>query len=101
ETAAFGMRRCYKPSMVIDSRIGTQIAGYRVESLIGRGGMSEVDLAHHEGLDRKAALKLLSPELAESDAFRKRFIRESRLAAAAAQPQHRPIYTARGGDRGV
>ncbi|HXJ63043.1 MAG TPA: ABC transporter substrate-binding protein [Actinomycetota bacterium] len=84
--------------MATDSRIGTQVAGYRVESLIGRGGMSEVYLAHHEGLDRKAALKLLSPELAESDAFRKRFIRESRLAAALDHPNVVPIYEA--GDAG-
>jgi streptogramin lyase len=77
-----------------DTRIGTEIAGYRIESLIGRGGMSVVYLAHHEGLERKAALKLLAPELAENDAFRQRFIRESRVAAGLDHPNVIPVYDA-------
>jgi serine/threonine protein kinase len=47
--------------MATNPRIGTVVAGYRIESPIGRGGMSVVYLAHHEGLERKAALKLLRP----------------------------------------
>src|SRR5919197_5740975 len=77
-----------------DSWIGTLVAGYRIESLIGRGGMSVVYLAHHEGLERKAALKLLAPELAENEAFRKRFIRESRMAAGLDHPNVIPVYDA-------
>jgi streptogramin lyase len=77
-----------------DSRIGTLVAGYRIESLIGRGGMSVVYLAHHEGLERKAALKLLAPELAENEAFRQRFIRESRMAAGLDHPNVIPVYDA-------
>ena len=46
-----------------DPRIGRELAGYRSESLLGRGGMSVVDLAEHLRLDRKVALKLLAPEL--------------------------------------
>jgi serine/threonine protein kinase len=80
--------------MVGDARIGTVVAGYRIESLIGRGGMSVVYLAHHEGLERKAALKLLAPELAENDAFRQRFIRESRIAAGLDHPNVIPVYDA-------
>jgi streptogramin lyase len=79
---------------VADSRIGTLLAGYRIESLIGRGGMSVVYLAHHEGLERKAALKLLAPELAENEAFRQRFIRESRMAAGLDHPNVIPVYDA-------
>jgi serine/threonine-protein kinase len=80
--------------MATNPRIGTVVAGYRIESLIGRGGMSVVYLAHHEGLERKAALKLLAPELAENDAFRQRFIRESRIAAGLDHPNVIPVYDA-------
>jgi serine/threonine-protein kinase len=77
-----------------DARIGTLVAGYRIESLIGRGGMSVVYLARHEGLERKAALKLLAPELAENAAFRQRFVRESRIAAGLDHPNVIPVYDA-------
>ena len=80
--------------MAEDARVGTVIAGYRIESLIGRGGMSVVYLAHHESLERKAALKLLAPELAENEAFRQRFIRESRIAAGIDHPNVVPVYDA-------
>src|SRR5689334_1061864 len=85
---------CYKASVATDSRVGTEIAGYRIESLIGRGGMSVVYLAHHDRLDRKVALKLLTPELAESEAFRKRFIRESKIAAGLDHPNVIPVHDA-------
>jgi streptogramin lyase len=80
--------------MVGDARIGTLVAGYVIESLIGRGGMSVVYLATHEGLERKAALKLLAPELAENEAFRQRFVRESRIAAGLDHPNVIPVYDA-------
>jgi serine/threonine protein kinase len=76
-------------------RVGTEIGGYRIEALIGRGGMSDVYLAEHPGLPgRKVALKILSPELAEDESFRERFVRESRLAAALEHPNIVPIYQA-------
>ena len=80
--------------MASDPRVGTTVAGYRIESLIGRGGMSVVYLAQHEGLERKAALKLLSPELADNQSFRQRFIRESRIAAGLDHPNVIPVYDA-------
>jgi serine/threonine protein kinase len=80
--------------MTGDARIGTLLAGYRIETLIGRGGMSVVYLAHHEGLERKAALKLLAPELAEDEMFRRRFISESRIAAGLDHPNVIPVYEA-------
>ncbi len=73
---------------------GTTLAGYRIESLLGRGGMGEVYLATHAGLGRKVALKLLAPELAADEGFRQRFIAESRLAAALDHPHIVPIYEA-------
>ena len=80
--------------MSVDSRIGTELAGYRIESLIGRGGMSVVYLAEHLGLGRKVALKILSVDLAGDPKFRERFVRESRIAAGMEHPNIIPVYEA-------
>jgi len=73
-------------------RTGTEIAGYRIESLIARGGMGEVYLAEQDSPRRKVALKLLSSELAEDVGFRERFARESEAAASIDHPNVIPIY---------
>src|SRR5713101_5125792 len=77
-----------------DPRIGSELLGYRIEAMLGRGGMSVVYRAHHLALDRKVALKLLAPELAEDERFRERFLRESKLAASLDHPSIVPIYDA-------
>ncbi|MFF9788612.1 serine/threonine-protein kinase [Streptomyces nigrescens] len=73
-------------------QLGAQIAGYQVEREIGRGGMGVVYLAKDLRLGRAVALKVLAPELTRSDAFRRRFIRESRVAAAIDHPHIVPIF---------
>ena len=75
-------------------RIGAEIGGYRLESLLSRGGMAVVYLAEDIRLGRKVALKILAMELAEDDAFRERFLRESRTAASIDHPNVIPIYDA-------
>ena len=80
--------------MSADSRVGTEIAGHRVASVIGRGGMSVVYLAEHLRLRRRVALKILGPELAEDEAFRERFVRESRIAAGLDHPNIVTVYDA-------
>ncbi|MEA2493370.1 MAG: hypothetical protein QOJ29_1281 [Thermoleophilaceae bacterium] len=60
---------------------GAEIAGYRVGPQLGRGGMGVVYKAHHIRLDRAAALKVLTPALADNEEFRERFMRESQMAA--------------------
>jgi streptogramin lyase/tRNA A-37 threonylcarbamoyl transferase component Bud32 len=80
--------------MAEDTRVGTELAGYRIDRVIGRGGMSVVYLAEHARLERRVALKLLAPELADSERFRDRFLRESRLAASIDHPNIVPIYDA-------
>jgi ABC-type branched-subunit amino acid transport system substrate-binding protein/DNA-binding beta-propeller fold protein YncE len=73
---------------------GTTFAGYRVESLVGRGGMGVVYRATDLSLERPVALKLIAPELAEDERFRGRFLREPRLAASLDHPNVIPIYEA-------
>ena len=77
-----------------DPRVGSDLAGYRVEALLGRGGMSVVYLAEDLRLHRKVALKLIAPELAEDERFRERFLVESQLAASLDHPNVVPIYEA-------
>jgi serine/threonine-protein kinase len=80
--------------MATDARIGSELAGYRIEAPIGRGGMGIVYRAEHLRLGRKVALKLLAPELAENQGFRARFEHESRLAAALDHPNIVPLFEA-------
>ncbi|MFJ8716574.1 serine/threonine-protein kinase [Streptomyces violaceus] len=74
--------------------LGKQIAGYRIEKEIGRGGMAVVYRARDLRLERTVALKLLAPELARNDTFRRRFTHESRAAAAIDHPHIVPVFEA-------
>ncbi|XER99931.1 protein kinase [Streptomyces sp. S1D4-11] len=73
---------------------GEELAYYRIESYIARGGMAVVYLARDLSLGRRVALKLLAPELTAHTTFRARFIRESELAASVDHPNILPIYQA-------
>ena len=73
---------------------GTAFSNYRVDSLLGRGGMGVVYLAHDESLERPVALKLIAPELLQDEEFRARFLREPKLAASLDHPNVIPIYEA-------
>ena len=80
--------------------VGSRLASYRLDEIIGRGGMAVVYRAYDTRLERQVAVKVLAPELAANDAFRQRFIRESRTAAAVDHPNIIPIFDA-GEARGV
>jgi tRNA A-37 threonylcarbamoyl transferase component Bud32 len=80
--------------LTTDLRRGTELAGYRVDALLGRGGMGVVYLAEQLRLKRRVALKLLTPELAQDERFRERFLRESELAASLDHPNVVPIFDA-------
>ena len=73
---------------------GDEFGPYRIESVLGRGGMGTVYLATHARLQRRVALKVISPDLADDPDFRARFLRESRLAASLDHPHVIPIYDA-------
>jgi serine/threonine protein kinase len=77
-----------------DPRLGSVIAGYRIEERIGRGGMGVVYRAEHLNLRRRAAVKIIAPDLAESEGFRERFTREARVAAALQHPNIVTVYDA-------
>ena len=73
---------------------GSRIAGYVLEEEIGAGGMAVVFRARDERLGRLVALKVLAPGLAANEDFRRRFLRESRAAAAVDDPHIIPVYEA-------
>jgi DNA-binding beta-propeller fold protein YncE/predicted Ser/Thr protein kinase len=75
--------------------IGSTLAGYRLDSLIARGGMGVVYRATQLALERPVALKVIARELADKEGFRERFLRESRLAARLDHPSVVPVYDAR------
>ncbi|MGH3203811.1 MAG: protein kinase domain-containing protein [Streptosporangiaceae bacterium] len=70
------------------------LAGYRLEAQVGAGGMAVVFRARDQRLDRLVALKILAPALAADAAFRRRFIAESRAAAAVDDPHVIPVHEA-------
>ena len=75
-------------------RTGDEVAGYTLESLIGRGGMGEVFRAVDTHLARAVALKVLAPGLVHDQASRDRILRESQLAASLDHPNVIPVYAA-------
>jgi serine/threonine protein kinase len=82
------------PAGLIDFSPGAQIASYQLEEEIGRGGMAVVYRARDVRLGRWVALKVLAPDYAQDEAFRQRFIRESRTAASVDHPNIIPIFDA-------
>lgn len=73
---------------------GTELAGYRLERVIGEGGMGVVYCAQHLHLGRRDAVKLMAPEHATTADARRRFIRESRAAASLKHPSIVTVYSA-------
>src|SRR5688572_18055217 len=73
---------------------GDVLAGYRIEAVAGRGGMGVVYRATQLALERQVALKLIAPELAQDEAFRDRFKRESKTAALIEHAHVIPVHEA-------
>ncbi|HEY0930587.1 MAG TPA: serine/threonine-protein kinase [Gemmatimonas sp.] len=79
----------------IESRLRTALSGqYRVEGLLGQGGMGAVFRAHDEALDRPVAIKVVSPDMAASAELRQRFVMESRTVARLRHPNIVAVYAA-------
>src|SRR6266436_4208335 len=84
------------PELVTNAKagalVGKLIGHYRIESLIGVGGMGEVYLARDERLGRKAALKLLPDSLTTDETQLSRFKNEARSASALNHPNILTVY---------
>jgi len=80
--------RVHKP-MQREIAEGQVLAGkYRVERVLGRGGMGIVVAAHHLQLDEKVAIKFLLPEAVSNAEVIGRFVREARAAGSRASTWH-------------
>lgn len=73
---------------------GEQIGAYRIERLLGRGGMAEVYLARRGGEPKPFALKVVAPQFAADPGFRRRFEREARLARMVEHPHVVAVHEA-------
>ena len=78
----------------MELKAGTEFAGYRIEEVVGRGGMGVVYRATHLKLEAVRALKVIAPDLASDPDFQARFEREARTAASLDHPAVIPIYDA-------
>jgi len=87
------MSHATRPDLPAPGQSGT-IAGYRLDSCIGRGSAAAVYLAQDEHGHRRVALKVMAAELASDAGFRTRMIRESRAAAAMDHPHIIPVFEA-------
>jgi serine/threonine protein kinase len=68
---------------------------YEILTELGRGGMATVYLAHDIALDRKVAIKVMSPSLFSGEGMAERFKREARTAGQLSHPHIIPIYAVR------
>ncbi|HKH96151.1 MAG TPA: serine/threonine-protein kinase [Beijerinckiaceae bacterium] len=80
---------------------GVQVHGYRIDRLIGEGGMGVVYEATQLSLDRKVALKLLTAELSADAGFRERFRHEARIQGAMDHPNIVTVHEAGESDYGL
>jgi predicted Ser/Thr protein kinase len=71
---------------------GTQVGAYRIDRILGRGGMGVVYLAHDTRLHRPVALKSLPPHLFQDDRMHARLRQEARAAAALTHPAIATVY---------
>ena len=80
--------------MATDLAAGSELAGFRIQVLLARGGMGVVYHATQLSLERPVALKVVAPDLSVEEEFRRRFLREVRIAASLDHPHVRPVYEA-------
>jgi serine/threonine protein kinase len=83
------------PDSLQDALRRATVGEYEVKGELGRGGMASVFLAHEIALDRKVAIKVMSPTLFTMPGMVERFKREARTAASLSHPHIIPIYAVR------
>lgn len=72
--------------------IGAQVGAYKLEALLGTGGMATVYQAYHAKLDRFVALKVMHATFSQDENFIARFNREARIVARLEHPNIVPVY---------
>jgi Protein kinase domain len=82
-------------------RTGATLAGYRVDGLVGSGGMGIVYEATQLSLNRTVALKVLAPHLSNDSGFRDRFRREAQVQAALEHPHIVTVFESGESDEGL
>jgi hypothetical protein len=80
---------------------GTVVGRYRVEGMLGRGGMAAVYSARHVELGRRVALKVISGELSSDPEFVARFRREGQMQASLENPHVVTVYEAGESEHGL
>jgi len=83
---------------VLEQLHAATLGVYDVHGELGRGGMATVYLAHEISLDRKVAIKVMSPALVHGPGMAERFKREARTAAHLSHPNIIPVYAVRDSD---
>jgi serine/threonine-protein kinase len=78
--------------MVQDSLIGQHLGVYLIQSKLGEGGMARVYKAYHSRLRRDVAIKIILPQIVDSEGFRLRFEREAQLIASLDHPNIVAVY---------
>src|SRR5690348_15787583 len=97
-SAEGGGRTATQPSALLETLRRATVGEYEVLAELGRGGMATVFLAHDIALERKVAIKVMSPALLSDPEFAERFKREARTAASLSHPSIIPIYAVKEGE---
>ncbi len=84
-----------------DAVIGTEVDGYRIQSVLGRGGMGTVYKAEDVNLSRTVAIKRINPGQQERESFIHRFRSEAQALARIDSPQIVGVYALRETDIGL
>ncbi|HZI22576.1 MAG TPA: protein kinase, partial [Gemmatimonadales bacterium] len=97
-SAEGGGRTATQQSALLETLRRATVGEYEVLAELGRGGMATVFLAHDIALERKVAIKVMSPALLSDPGFAERFKREARTAASLSHPSIIPIYAVKEGE---
>ena len=84
-----------------DALIGREIDGYRIDEVLGRGGMGIVYRAEDTALSRTVALKMIDPAMAQDETFLRRFRSEARALARIDSPHIVRIHALRQTEPGL